>query len=76
MIDGFTYIGSCNCDGAHNRKYKHGEWTVYLTRSKFKVKRNGSTVKGYTDISGLEAYLQATLPQLFTGTEVQNNTGV
>lgn len=80
MIDleklGFTYTGSCNCNGSFNRKYKWNEWTIYLTKSKFKVKRNGATVKGYTDITGLEAYLQAALPQLFTGTEIQNNPGV
>lgn len=63
---GFTYAGDCNCGGSYNKKYKRGEWLVYLTRTKYKIKRHGTTVKGYSDINGLEVYLQAALPQLFT----------
>ena len=80
MIDltmlGFVFTGSCNCNGSHNKKYKLSEWLIYITKSKFKVKRNGATVKGYTDITSLEAYLQAAIPQLFVRAEVQDNPGV
>lgn len=73
MIDllklGFTPSGSCNCNGQHNRKFKRGEWLVYITSSKFKVKKNGSTIKGYANIEGLEKYLQAAIPQLLVRTE-------
>lgn len=64
---GFTYAGNCNCSGSRNEKYKRGEWMVYITRSKFKVKRYGTTVKGYADIEGLKIYLQKAIPSLFAG---------
>ena len=64
---GFTPAGTCNCGGGFNKKYKRGEWLIYLTATKFKVKKNGSTVKGYANIEGLEKYIQAAIPQLFVG---------
>lgn len=73
---GFTYIGTCNCNGSHNKKYKRGEWLVYVTKSSYKIKRNGSTIKGYSDIEGLEIYLQKALPQFFTGEQVPGSPGV
>lgn len=73
---GFTYAGNCNCNGQKNTKYKRGEWLIYITRSQFKVKKNGSTVKGYANIEGLKKYVQAAIPQLFTGREIQSSTGI
>lgn len=64
---GFTYAGTCNCSGSHNTKYKRSEYLIYLTKTKFKVKRFGTTVKGYANIEGLEKYLQAEIPTLFAG---------
>lgn len=80
MIDllklGFTPAGSCNCNGQHNRKFKRGEWLVYITSTSFKVKKNGSTVKGYADIKGIEKYLQAAIPQLLAGKQTQGNSSL
>lgn len=67
---GFVFAGTCNCGGGFNKKYKRSEWLVYVTSSKFKVKKNGSTVKGYADLAGLEVYLQKAIPFLFAGTKV------
>lgn len=64
---GFTYAGTCNCSGAVNRKYKRGEFLVYITKSQFKVKKSGSTIKGYSNIEGLEAYIQKAIPGLPVG---------
>jgi hypothetical protein len=71
---GFVFAGTCNCGGGFNKKYKRGEWLVYVTASKFKVKKNGSTVKGYSPIEGLEKYLEKALPAIFAGKQVQGNT--
>lgn len=67
---GFVYVGSCNCNGSFNKKYKRAEYLIYITRSQFKVKKFGNTIKSYADIEGLEGYLQAALPFLFTGKQV------
>jgi len=64
---GFVPVGTCNCNGGLNRKFKRAEYLIYITRSQFKVKRFGTTIKGYSDLEGLEAYLQKILPFLFTG---------
>jgi hypothetical protein len=63
---GFTPAGSCNCNGGYYKKYKRGEWLVYISSTKYKVKRNGITVKNYSPITGLPEYLQAAIPFLFT----------
>lgn len=61
----FTPAGTCNCNGSFNRKYKLNEYLVYISSKKFRVKKHGSTVKSYTPIEHLEAYLQAAIPHLF-----------
>jgi hypothetical protein len=63
---GFTPAGTCNCSGSLNRKYKRGEFLIYLTKTQFKVKRFGTTVKGYSSIEGLQKYLQSALPTIFS----------
>jgi hypothetical protein len=73
---GFTHAGHCNCNGQKNHKFKRGEWLIYVTSTQFKVKKNGSTVKGYASIEGLKKYVQAALPQLFTGGKVPDHSGV
>lgn len=66
LIDlGFTFAGTCNCSGTQNRKYKRAEYLIYLTNNQFKVKKFGTTVKGYTDLQKLEGYLQKAIPVLF-----------
>lgn len=64
---GFTYVGTCNCHGGLNKKYKRAEYLIYIKQSQFKVKKFGTTVKGYSDIKGLEAYIQKAIPQLLAG---------
>jgi len=32
MIDGFTYVGSCNCGGVRNVKYQKGKYIVYYIK--------------------------------------------
>lgn len=64
---GFSYIGTCNCGGSVNHKYKKDKWLVYVTRTKFKVKHHGTTVKDYQDISGLEKFIQETFPVIPAG---------
>jgi hypothetical protein len=64
---GFTYVGTCNCHGGLNKKYKRAEFLIYIKQSQFKVKKFGTTVKGYSDIQGLEAYIQKAFPFLFAG---------
>lgn len=76
MIDGFVYTGSCNCNGTFNKKYKYNDFVLYVTKSKFKLKHGGTTIKGYSPIELMETYIRQAIPQLFTGSEVQNNTGV
>lgn len=67
---GFTYAGTCNCHGGLNKKYKRGEFLIYIKQSQFKVKKFGTTIKGYSDIQGLEAYLQKAIPGLPIGEQV------
>lgn len=64
---GFTRAGTCNCSGSLNRKYKRGEFLVYITKTQFKVKRFGTTIKGYSNIEGIEKYLQSAIPGLPVG---------
>lgn len=42
---GFEYIGSCNCDGTQNEKYRNGIWHLRYrpSRGTFKFKKNGIT---------------------------------
>lgn len=72
----FKFIGTCNCHGMFNRKYKYKDWIIYTTTTKFKVKKNGSTVKGYTDHKFLETYLQAIIPNIYVGREDANAASV
>jgi hypothetical protein len=67
---GFTKHGTCNCNGSFNQKYKRGEWLVYISSTKFKIKKHGSTVKSYSPLEGLEVYLSQAIPNLFTGEQV------
>lgn len=62
---GFVPAGSCNCNGQKNYKFKRNEWLVYVTATKFKVKKHGSTIKGYANIEGLETYIQRAIPSIF-----------
>lgn len=64
---GFVDAGTCNCNGTHNRKYKRSEYLIYITKTRFKVKKHGNTVKAYTDIENLESYLRSALSFLFAG---------
>lgn len=64
---GFTFAGTCNCNGGLNKKYKRAEFLVYITANKFKVKKFGTTIKGYSDLEGLEAYIQKAIPKLPVG---------
>jgi hypothetical protein len=63
---GFTLTGSCNCNGGYYKKYKRGEWLIYLSATKYKVKKNGITVKSYSPVEGLQEYLSKAVPQFFT----------
>lgn len=61
---GFIPAGTCNCNGGLNKKYKRAEYLIYITKTKFKVKKFGTTIKSYTDIEGLEAYIQKAIQGL------------
>ena len=65
FLPGFTFYGTCQCNGTKNVKYKRGEIIVYLTRTKFKVKKNGLTIKGYDDINQAKTYLSRAFPFIY-----------
>lgn len=55
---GFKFIGTCNCHGRYNHKYKFDKYLVYwaVKKDEFKLKKNGVTIKNYTNVSEFEKY--------------------
>ncbi len=72
MTEPFVLIGTCNCNGTHNKKYKYQDWIVYITRTKYKVKKNGLTVKNYSPLATLEAFIKETIQIVPTGEQIQS----
>lgn len=48
------------------KKFRRGEWLIYISKTKYKVKKNGATIKSLSPLDGLQKYLSQALPQLFT----------
>lgn len=69
---GFKYAGACECMGGRTQKYKLGSYTVYLTKSRFKVVKAGYTIKSPTNVEVLETYIQT----IFAGKQVPGSPGL
>lgn len=56
----FIFIGTCNCHGRFNLKYKKNHWLIYLSpkHNQFKAKRYGTTVKNYSTLDGFKTYIE------------------
>lgn len=56
-LKGFTYKGSCNCDGSLTQKWERGEYQLKIKKTRFKIKQNGVTIKAWTPIEQLQTVL-------------------
>lgn len=57
---GFTFDGTCQCDGHHTEKYKKGNFQVRIrTRSnQFKIKHGGHSMTQWVPANKLSESLQ------------------
>lgn len=62
----FKFVGTCNCSGGLSKKYKYGQWMIYIGKY-FKVKKNGITVKSKGNLNELEKYISQAIPAVCTG---------
>lgn len=53
-MKGFTFKGSCNCDGSLTEKWQWGEYQFKIKATRFKIKKGGITVKGWTPLAQLQ----------------------
>ena len=54
---GFTYKGSCNCDGSYTEKWQRGAYQLRIKQTRFKIKKDGITIKGWMPIQQLQTEL-------------------
>jgi hypothetical protein len=56
---GYTYEGSCHCDGFPTEKYKSGDYQVRIRNNKnlFKIKKGGRSITQWVPASQIETAL-------------------
>lgn len=57
---GFTYTGSCSCDGIQTEKYKNGQWLLKFRpkHGVYRFKRNGRTVSEWINEEKAEEFIK------------------
>jgi len=57
---GFSYTGSCSCDGRQTEKYKNGQWQLRHRpkHGTFKFKKNGQTVTDWMSEEKAEEFIK------------------
>jgi hypothetical protein len=57
---GFTYTGSCSCDGVYTEKYRNGDYQVRWRKKqgRFRIKQHGNTIVNWTPEIDIENRLK------------------